>query len=264
MNELKELSVFNRITFFEKTHTYYIDNNPTGSLSVTGFLKKFKKEFDQKSAARHVAKKTNTTIEQVLADWKVNNLYSTTIGSMLHKYIENFYCNKRVEFEGSFDGLGIEEKLKIVDQFPKLVGLFQNFYNDHKHLLCFKNEMIVGDLDDTNICGMLDLLAYNKVTDKLEILDFKTNKKMEKKSAYGNMLLYPFNEISEGELNEYLIQLNIYKYLIEKYTNLVIDKLKIVWFNVKNDNYKLYELESIQDKIKEMFDITKRSSLHIK
>lgn len=260
MNLFKELSVFNRITFIEKTHSYLIDGLPTNGPSVTRLLKKFKKEFAKDKAAARVAKKTNTTIKQVLADWELNNLYSTTLGSMLHKYIENYYCNKRVEFDGDFSGLGFDEKKKIAETLPKLIEYFQQFYKDYKHLICVKNEIVLGDIEDTKICGMSDLLCYNTQTDQLEILDFKTNKKMEKKSPYGN-LFYPFDDMSEGEINEYTIQLNTYKYFVEKYTNLKIHKLRIVWFNIVNDSYKVFDLEDIQPKIKLMFDAFKSSSL---
>lgn len=260
MNVFKELSVFNRVTFVEKTHSYLVDGQPTNSPSVTRLLKKFKKEFDKDTAAARIAKRMRTTVEAVLADWALGNLYSTTLGSMLHKYIENFYCNKRIEFEGNFEGLGFDEKKKIAENLPKLIGYFQNFYNDNKHLLCVKTEIVLGDIDDTKVCGMSDLLIYNTETDQLEILDFKTNKKMEKKSPYGD-LFYPFDDMSEGEINEYTIQLNTYKYFVEKYTDLKIDKLKIVWFNVVNDNYKIFELADIQPQIKLMFDKFKASSL---
>ena len=256
----KELSVFNRITFIEKTHSYLIDGKPSNSPSVTRLLKKFKKEFDKEAAAARVAKRVNVSTDQVLAEWELNNLYSTTIGSMLHKYIENYYCNKRIEFEGNFDKLGFEEKQKIAKNLPVLINYFQNFYNENSHLICVKNELVLGDIDDTRVCGMSDLLCYNNTTDKLEILDFKTNKKMEKTSKYGN-LYYPFDDMSEGEINEYTIQLNVYKHFIEKYTSLKIDKLQIVWFNANNDNYRLYELADIQDKIVMMLNKFKLASL---
>ena len=237
-----------------------IDNEPSGSPSVTQLLKRFKKKFEVDKIAARVAKKQGTTTDHIKAEWEMNNLYSTTIGSMLHKYIENFYCNKKVAFDGSFKNLGFDEKKKISENFPKLVEYFQNFYNDNKHLLCVKTEIVLGDVDDTKVCGMSDLLIYNTETDQLEILDFKTNKKMEKKSPYGD-LFYPFDDMSEGEINEYTIQLNTYKYFVEKHTSLKIDKLKIVWFNVVNDNYKIFELTDIQPQIKLMFDKFKSSSL---
>lgn len=261
MNVFKELSVFNRVTFIEKSHSYLVDGQLSNSPSVTRLLKKFKKEFDKEGNAKRVAKRMRVSTNQVLADWEINNLYSTTLGSMLHKYIENFYCNKRVEFEGKFDGLGFDEKKKIGENLPKLIGYFQNFYEDYKHLICVKNEVVLGDVDDTKVCGMSDMLCYNTQTDEFEIVDYKTNKRMEKKSKYGGILLYPFDDMSEGEINEYTIQLNTYKYFVEKYTSLKIGKMRVIWFNVVNDNYHVYDLEDIQDKIKLMFDHFKTSSL---
>jgi hypothetical protein len=107
---------------------------------------------------------------------------------------------------------------------------------------------------------MSDMLSYNSQSDALEIIDFKTNKKMEKRSPYGD-LFYPFDDMTEGEINEYTIQLNTYKYFIEKYTNLRIDKLKIIWFNVVNSNYEIFELGDIQPKIALMLENFKASSL---
>ena len=260
MNVAKELAIFNKITFVEDSHAYLIDNEPSGAPSVTQLLKRFKKKFEVDKIAARVAKKQGTTTDHIKAEWEMNNLYSTTIGSMLHKYIENFYCNKKVAFDGSFKNLGFEEKKKISENFPKLVEYFQNFYNDNSHLICVRNEFVLGDINDTRVCGMSDMLSYNSQSDALEIIDFKTNKKMEKRSPYGN-LFYPFDDMTEGEINEYTIQLNTYKYFVEKYTNLKIDKLKIIWFNVVNSNYEIFELGDIQPKIALMLENFKASSL---
>lgn len=260
MDLFKELSVFNRITFVEDTHTYLIDGQQTNSLSVTRTLKNFKRPFDVEAAAKRVANKRKLTVDQIKAEWEANNLYSTTIGSMLHKYIENYYANKKIAYEGNLQKLSFDHKKKIEETFPKLVSHFLDFYQNNKHLHCVKSEFVVGDLDDTKICGMSDLLCYNENTQELEILDFKTNKKMEKYSKYGK-LFYPFEFMTEGELNEYTIQLNTYKYFIEKYTKLKISKLKIIWFNAENDTYKEYVLEDISNQIKLMLDCIKSNSL---
>lgn len=255
----EELSVFNRITFKEDTHKYFIDGQPTNMLSVTGLLKKFKKEFDKLTIAKKVAKKRNILVEDLLAEWDDNNLYSTTLGTMLHKYIENHYCNKKEEYQGSFKHLGQEEKLKILNTLPTLIGYFHNFFKDHQYLECVKSEIILGDIDDTKICGTSDLLCYNTKSKQYELLDFKTNKKMENNS-YGK-LFYPFETMNEGQINEYTIQLNVYKFFIEKYTNIRLDKLKIVWFNISNDNYKIFNIPSIQNSINLMFNVIKSDSL---
>lgn len=251
MEELVQLSTFNRITFVEKSHTYLIDGTPSNSPSVTKLLKQYKRAFDQAAVASRVAKKRRCSVEEVLAEWELNNLFSTTLGTMVHKYIENYYGNKRIEFEGSFEKIGPTEKKKIQELFPKTVKQFQNFYSDHPHLLSIRSEQPLGDMDGTKVCGMCDLLCYNSLTHKLEILDFKTNKKMERTTKWGK-LLPPFHYMTEGEVNEYTIQLNCYKYFIEKYTNLTIDKMKLIWLFHGNENYEVIELPSIQENIKTM------------
>jgi len=259
MNIAQELTAFDRITFVEDGHSYLIDGVLNTSPSVTRLLKQFKKKFDVDQAALRVAKRQGTTADHIKAEWEMNNLYSTTIGSMFHKYVENFYCKKDDPFEGNFNMLGFDEKQKIKENLPKLVGYFNNFYSDHSEYDSVKSEFVVGDLDDTKVCGMLDMLAVNSNTGSLELWDFKTNKKIAH-STYGN-LFYPFDDMCEGQINEYTIQLNTYKYFVEKYTNLKIDKMKIIWFNVVNDNYKLFEMPDIQSRIIQMLERYKVTSL---
>lgn len=260
MNVIEELSVFDRITFAESTHSYFIDGVSTNTLSVTGLLKKFKKKFDKEAIAERVARKRNITTETLLAEWESNNLYSTTIGTMLHKYIENYYCDTKSKYEGSVKALKQDDKLKILKNLPVLIRYFHDFYQDHKHLDCVKSEIILGDIDDTKICGTSDLLCFNTQTKEFELLDFKTNKKMESDSPYGK-LFYPFENMSEGQINEYTIQLNVYKYFLEKYTSIKLKKLKIVWFNVNNPSYKIFTVPDIQTSVQLMFNVIKADSL---
>ena len=37
--------------------------------------------------------------------------------------------------------------------------------------------------------------------------------------------------------------------------------MRIIWFNVVNDNYRIYELDDIQPQIKQMFEEFKKASL---
>jgi hypothetical protein len=123
-----------------------------------------------------------------------------------------------------------------------------NFYNDTKdYITPIKNEFVVGDLEDTRICGMLDMLVYNSETEKYEIFDFKTNKRFSTVSEFKKKLQHPVQHLDECELNIYSLQLSLYKIFIQKYTKIEIDKLKVVWFSVNNENYKIIELDYLQN-----------------
>lgn len=256
----QELSVFQRIKFVENTHNYIVDGSPANNLSVTRLIKKFKREFKRDEMAARVAKKNGVSTQQVLAEWERNNLYSTTIGTILHKYIESFYQNKSFATNIVSESLGFDEKEKIKQNLPIMVEYFQNFYNNNKHFKCIKSEFVVGDLDDTKICGTTDMLCLNENTNQIEIFDFKTNKKLESSSKYAK-LFYPFDDMDECEINEYTIQLNTYKYFIEKYTNIEVGDMKLIWLQPTNKNYKVVSLPNIKEKIELMLERFKSFSL---
>lgn len=257
---LKQLDIFKKITFIEDSHTYLINKKPASKLSVTKLIKQFKKPFKVDETAVKIAARTGSTPEQVKEDWTRNRDRAATTGTLLHKYIEEHYTKTIKKLELNIETLGIEEKEQIKKALPILIKQFYDFYDSNLHLKCVCNELVVGDLDDTLICGTVDMLVHNQKTDKLEIYDFKTNKKMQSHTSFGN-LFYPFDDMTEGEINEYTIQLNTYKYLIEKYTDLKIAATKLVWFNIKNNAYQLFELQDIQPKIAEMFNRIKANAL---
>jgi uncharacterized protein YhhL (DUF1145 family) len=91
------------------------------------------------------------------------------------------------------------------------------------------------------------MLAYNTQTEKYEIYDFKTNKRFNLVSEFEKKLQYPVQHLDECELNIYALQLSLYKIFIQKYAKIEIDKLKVVWFSVNNENYKIIELDYLQN-----------------
>lgn len=180
---------------------------------------------------------------------------------MLHKYAEEHYTNKESKnISNLVENLSFDEKAKLKTSLPILIKQFHNFYQQHKHLVCIKNEFQVGDLEDTKICGTLDMLVLNEQTNELEILDFKTNKRMQLQSKYGNFF-HPFDKMPECEITEYTIQLNLYKYFIEKYTSLKVSRLKLIWINALNENYQIFDLQTTTPLIEEMLKRVKLNAL---
>ena len=255
-----ELSIFEKIVFIEESHRYLIDGEPSSKLSVTRAVKLFKKEFELEKMASRVAAKTGSTVIQIKEEWEKNREYSALLGTMLHKYIECFYTKQEFDIKKFDIILDYDKKLKLKETLPTLINQFHNFYDENQHLLPIRNELVLGDLNDTKICGTVDMLAYNTKTNELEILDFKTNKKMQQVTSFGN-LFYPFDNLTEGEINEYSIQLNAYKYFLESYTNLKVNKLKIIWFNSQNPSYQIFELEDFQQKMPLMLNKIKVDAL---
>lgn len=240
----KELEVFNRISFEESTHKYFIDGQPTQSPSVTQFLSRYKRPFNSDEAAKKLGKRIGVDPAEILKDWSQSNLFSRVLGSNVHRYIEHTYDNT-VSFDQPIQDvhkLTKTQKADLKKLLPVLVKQFHQFQQDHKHLSFVASELAVGDLDGSRVCGTLDALMYNKKTKELEILDFKTNKKIELSSPYGT-LSEPFTFLPDCEHSTYTLQLNVYKHFIEKYTSLKIGAMHIVWFNVKNKTYVPFKIK---------------------
>lgn len=246
LKELQKLKVFDRITFYDDKHTYKIDGESSANLSVTGLVNTVKEPFDEEKWATIKGKELGFTPEQMKLVWKKNNQMATYQGSTLHNYIDNYYQNKVKPYNRDLAKAILGDVLhdKMYENLKVLVKQFNNFYSDtSEYILPIKNEFVVGDLGDTRICGMLDMLAYNTLTEQFEIFDFKTNKKFAKASNFEKSLLSPVNHLDECEFNIYSLQLSLYKMFIQKYTDIKIDKLKIVWFSVLNDAYQVIELK---------------------
>jgi len=251
LNKLKELTVFNSITFLSSTHKYLIDNKPGAPLSVTGLLGLYKEKFDKEKWSAITAKKQGTTPDVIQSIWALNNVYSTTRGTILHNYIENFYNNKVVQYnkEQVEKELGPEEHIRLREEILILIKQFNNFYKDHSYILPVKSEFPVGDISGSKICGMLDMLAFNTKDNTFEIYDYKTNKDIKQTNNFKKYMLPPLEHLHECEYNTYALQLSIYKYFIEKYSTIEISKLTIIWFNQKNDNYQLIELPYLREEV---------------
>jgi ATP-dependent exoDNAse (exonuclease V) beta subunit len=104
---------------------------------------------------------------------------------------------------------------------------------------------------------MVDQLFYNKKYNELQIWDWKTNKKIGTKNDYGEKFLEPLNNMDVCELNTYSLQLNLYKHIIEKNTDLKIGKLYICWFHESNKKYEVIECKDFSEEIKQLVKLNK-------
>ena len=104
------------------------------------------------------------------------------------------------------------------------------------------------------ICGMVDQLYYSVPLGGLVIFDWKTNKRLNYNSKFDNWMLDPISHLPECEFTTYSLQLSLYKYIIELETELKIEDCYIVWFNEKNDSYRLIQCADYKKEIINMLN----------
>lgn len=241
----KELNKFNNVVFTEDGHTYTINGKP--ATSVTTFIGKFKKPFNKDFWASKTAKKENTTVEEILNKWDSISTRACNKGSKFHAFAENYINNKILD--NTIYDFDLDKKA-----YEKIESHFLKFYEDSKNnLIPVHSELCVGS-SDLSICGMVDQLYYSTTLDSLVIFDWKTNKRLNYDSKYDNRMLEPISHLPECEFTTYSLQLSLYKYIIELETELKIENCYIVWFNEKNDSYRLIQCADYKKEIQDMLD----------
>jgi len=240
-----DLNIFKCITFIEKIHKYFINNEPSADKSVTGLISKFKPKFDEDKWSSIKAKSLGISQDEMKFIWKESNVFSTTLGTYFHNIAESYYTKKPLTLNKSntISIIGEEAYSNLKISLSTLVRQFDKFYKQTRDILePVRNELVIGDINESKVCGTMDLLCYNKITERYEIYDFKTNKNISSRSEYKQMFLPPLEHIPLCEFNIYSLQLSIYKYILEKYTNINIGAMYVVWFRRDSDSYETIEV----------------------
>lgn len=264
-NSLIELDEnFSHIKFFDKNHKYTIDGQPAKT-SVSGVLKRFEKPFERYKVAERVANRDNKTIDQVLLEWDFAKNYSCHKGSEFHKFVENYFNKKQTTIDNKAlqtfykENESFYKESSIDDYYNELALLIKNFLNFYEwwkkdHIL-IRSEFVIGD-KESGICGTIDNLSYNKKTKELVIFDYKTNKEIKKDNPRDETFLSPIEYLSHCEYIKYSLQLNLYKYIIEKNSGFEVPKMYIVWVANK-ENYELMETLQLQKEAEMLLDLYK-------
>jgi hypothetical protein len=249
METLHELNKFDHIKYHDEPHHYFI--NGKLMTSATTFIGKFKNKFDSDGQAEKYANKHGLLKENVLSEWDHKRDYSTIKGSAVHNYAENHWNNKIFPYNPLISINRFGEDI-VKPAYEKCVKLFDKFYQDSRiNLIPLKSEFVVGD-EELGICGMIDQLFWNKKVNQIQIWDWKTNKAINTKSAFKNRFKDPISHLDECEFNTYSLQLSLYKYIIEKNTNLVIGDMYFVWFFEGNDSYQVFKCQDMRNEIEMM------------
>lgn len=230
----------NEVTFEPIEHKY-TDLNGNHLISVSQLISKFKKPFDPTGEIiARVAKREKTTIDDIRERWRVINENSCTYGTNVHVLLEDYILDGKI---------GEGDNKDWVEQFSKLKFPGKLYSEQLLYSLEF------GIAGTTDIVHVVD--EKNKVID---ILDFKTNKKLEKSSPYGNYMLGHLFFYEDCNFNHYTIQLSLYAYLLEC-RGYKINDLTIIYFNPETRLMELHNVDYRKNDIIKMINAYKSNKL---
>ena len=249
---IEELQFFKGIDFHEEEHFYTLNDYRFG-ISATSLIETYAQEFDSDGISQMVANKRGISQKEVLDEWKKENEFSCIKGSCIHLKAQSLWMgtNYEIDYNAIDDTIDKDRLKKEYDIMSKQAT---DFYNDYKDMYdMIQDEFIVWS-KEFDIAGSIDGIMYNKNTQQCCILDFKSNKDLQFKSKYRKKMKVPLHELDDVNGQHYYIQLSIYKYLIEKYTNIKVDELFIVYFNINADSYEIIEIPYLKKEVEEILE----------
>lgn len=273
LNEFfKKIVVFHPIKYKDSDHTYLYGDVPC--ISGTSLIHKYTPEFDSISIAERVATKEGVSVGEILNRWAITNATSTVKGTLLHEYVELKFQKRVAERDDKQIKEMIKSSLKRITTYdPEISDLtsdinevFVNLkvsYNEtvpqindflnksNGALIPLMSEFIIGD-EDYRVCGTIDQLFYNETYKTLQIWDWKTNKKIDIENIYkdGKYMLEPISNIENSNFWHYSIQLSLYKFILEKNTGIVTEKLWLCHFNEANESFVIIECPYLEREVK--------------
>ena len=225
------------IWFDEEPHKYYV-NGICNNISATTLIHKYGEKFDADKIINSMmrskkwpdSKYYGLSPDEIKQLWTDNGTDAAREGTKMHKSIENFW------------------NALPVDNESQEFKMFLQFKEDHPDLIAYRTEWEVYQ-EDYGICGSIDMVFINE-DDTVSIYDWKRCKEIEKVSKYGKKCLKPVNHLPDTNFWHYSLQLNLYKYILESKYGKTVKDMYILCLHPNNDTYKKYEIENLQEEIK--------------
>lgn len=209
---IKKLSVFKdpNFVFEEEAHTYHYRDIKYDS--VTSYIKRFKTPFDKEYWSKKKAAERGVEVSVVLDEWQGKADIANDLGTRVHKWIEDFWSGNARE-------LTEEDEPAFVERIGKFMDLYEQRF---KNLVPLSSELKIF-CRKWKLAGTIDqpFLMWDEKQNMVLFLigDWKTNKEFRSdehpKGRY-KKLLHPFSHLWENHLNEYSIQVSLYRLMLEE------------------------------------------------
>lgn len=242
-----------RIKFVDEPHKYFIDGSCQDIMSCTAFYGTFFPKFDVKKQAlstfnsktfrdcnhrpsyKYHGCKSPEDIEKKWEWWR-------DLGTMLHADIENYW---------NMEPLNIHDENKVCFEQFKL--LFQD--KDWAHWEPYRTEWSVFD-PETMIAGQIDMVGMiDRELGHVVLIDWKRCESIGDYS-FGDGPRRGFgvcSSLANAKYPKYCLQLNIYKYILEKYYGLFVKKMFLVQMHPRlKKQAAIHKVCSLQGVVEEM------------
>lgn len=245
-----------RIKFEEENHKYFVDGN-SDYISVTTVIKEFFPKFDSDVIISKMQKSNNwknsvyfgMSADEIKNQWKNKADNASKLGTLLHNTIEDYYNGKNP----------IPDDL-INDGFKQFIE-FDNFIKSTTNLIPFRSEWCVFD-EDYHIAGSIDMIYIDPHTNELHIYDWKRTPLLKKTNKFQNGF-EPIGHLDDCKFIHYSLQLNIYKYILEKKYDKKVKNLTLVGLHPENKTFFTEKVSDLQKDAENILKYSFEKKLHL-
>jgi len=261
------------IQFEEETHTYTINGVRNGWTSCTGFLHNFFGHFDadaviakmMRSPKWYESKYFGMTATEIKKQWSDKGTASSEAGTRMHLDIEHFYNamphalvkdSVLVADKGETCDWSLDDGWTgmAVDDWVPAVGPEWNYFIDyqirHGSLFTpFRTEWLVFD-EEHKVAGSIDMV-YAKPDGTLAIYDWKRIEELKTENKFQSGL-GPIAHLPDTNYWHYSLQLNVYRYILQKHYGVVVSELALVVLHPGNSSWRVARLNFMDDEVAEM------------
>lgn len=255
-----------RIQFEEETHTYTIDGERAGWTSCTGFLHNFFGHFDadatiakmMASPKWYQSKYYGMTAEEIKKQWSDKGAASSAAGTRMHLDIEHFYnalpaAWSRQEAKGERirdveTGLTC---MREADSWEPAAGAEWDYFCDYQRrhgyqFEPFRTEWLVFD-EEHKVAGSIDMV-YKKADGTLAIYDWKRIEELKTENRFQSGL-GPVEHLPDTNYWHYSLQLNVYRYILQKHYGYVVSELALVVLHPNNSSWRVAKLNFMDEEV---------------
>lgn len=243
----------NLIHFDEPSHVYTVKGSSKGICSVTTFLHQFFPHFDADATINKMMKSPKwpeskwygMTKEEIKAAWNANGKEASEAGTAMHLGIEMVMNDAESE---------VVPEVKETKEWE----YFWNYWReDSKTYEPWRTEWEVWD-EELKLAGSIDMIYRNKHDGTFAIYDWKRAKDMRMDNPFGTGF-GPVSHLPDTNYWHYTLQLNVYRWILEKHYNLKISEMALVVLHPNNKNYKRYKLNRLEEEVDEMMECRRRA-----
>lgn len=234
------------IEFTEETHAYksIIDGQELKYVSGTTFLGKYFPPFDPTGViTARCAKKEGISVEEIKERWAAKGRESTRLGTRLHELCEDIVLGREIRntAENIVEAKRFENGKKIATKLRNSIDILG------------VEKIVFSHRLPTPIAGTIDLFGRSRKDGSYLILDWKTNKEIERENKYKKFCLPPIQHIPDTALYHYALQLSLYQFLLKFEGYVEKDaKFKMALLHVTEDNAETIVVPDCVNEIKDL------------